>query len=299
MGFNTFELNLFKHDCKNAKDLFIAYVGDNHDDVDGHVSDHLKALKAFCKRYKPHQVLFHLMGDYGDFCSTSERAIIKNSKLHDTTLKTLDTVAEDRLHKRIKQFEFMKGRVIGVHNGNHDWHFTTGKYQGRYASEVLAESLDAKHIGYVAYTIVRFLNVYTSGSRSRIDIVSCHGRGGGRRIGAGFNTIEDMSYIFEGADIYAQGHNHQLGGIPSARLKVDFVDRTGQMILTDKVISFIRTGSAMQGYRAGERTYVSDNLMKPCALGFPISVIEFRRKVLPKKGEAGKCRLTKSLKVLA
>jgi hypothetical protein len=202
--------------------------------------------------------------------------------------------------KRIKQFEFMKGRVIGVHNGNHDWQFTTGRFNGRWASEVLAESLGAKHIGYVAYSVVRLMNV-AEGLNSRIDIVSCHGRGGGRRIGAGFNTIEDMSYIFEGADIYAQGHNHQLGGVPSARLKVDFCRGTDKLMLTDKVISFIRTGSSMQGYKAGERTYVSDNLMKPCALGFPISVIEFKRVQIKgiKNGDKRERTLTRSLKVLA
>jgi hypothetical protein len=295
MGFNTFELNLFRHDLKRSNRLFIAFVGDNHDDVDGHVSDHLVALKAFCKRYKPHEVLFHLMGDYGDFCSTSERAIIKNSKLHDTTIRTLDDVASTRLKKRIKQFEFMKGRVIGVHNGNHDWHFTTGEYEGRYASEVLAESLQAKHIGYVAYSVIQMKNVIGDNCGMKMDIVSCHGKGGGKRIGAGFNTIEDMSYIFEGADIYAQGHNHQLGGIPSARLTVDLCAKTGKLIYKEKVISFIRTGSAMQGYKPGDRTYVSDSLMKPCALGFPISVIEFSRK----KAKDGSRHIVKSQKTLA
>jgi hypothetical protein len=273
------------------------YVGDNHDDIDGHVSDHLKQVKQFKSQHKPHEVLFHLMGDYGDFCSTSERAMINSSKLHDTTRKTLDDVAEARLVKRIKQFEFMKGRVIGVHNGNHDWQFTTGRFNGRYASEVLAEALGAKHIGYVAYSIVQLFNCCEGGVYSRIDIV-CHGRGGGRRIGAGFNTIEDMSYIFEGADIYAQGHNHQLGGVPSARLSVSFCPKTNKMHLVDKVISFIRTGSSMQGYRAGERTYVSDNLMKPCALGFPISVIEHSRVTQTKQGKRERT-LARSLKVLA
>jgi len=295
MGFNTFELNLFRHDLKRSNRLFIAFVGDNHDDVGIHLSDHLAELKKFTKRYKPHEVLFHLMGDYGDFCSTSERRIIDRSDLHDTTRQTLDDHAASTLKKRIKQFEFMKGRVIGVHNGNHDWFFTTGEYKNKYASEVLAESLGAKHIGYVAYSVVQLKNVIGDNCGMKMDIVSCHGKGGGKRIGAGFNTIEDMSYIFEGADIYAQGHNHQLGGIPSARLTVDLNAKTGKLVYKEKIISFIRTGSAMQGYKPGKRTYVSDALMKPCALGFPISVIEFSRKT----AKDGSRHIVKSQKTLA
>jgi hypothetical protein len=294
MAFNTFELNHYKHDCKGAKEIKIAYVGDNHDDIDAHQDSHLKELKTYCKRYPAHTVLFLLMGDYGDFCSTSERSIIRNSKLHETTLKTLDDVAESRLVKRIKQFEFMKGRVIGVHNGNHDWKFSTGRFNGMYASEVLATELQAKHLGYVCYSVVCFNNVHDAGMRSRLDIASCHGRGGGRLIGAGFNQVEQMTAIFPNADIYAQGHNHQLGGLPSARLEVDLCKRTNKLMLKQRVISFIRTGSSMQGYRVGESSYVSDNLMKPCALGFPVSVLEFNR--VTKDGER---TLTRKIQTLA
>lgn len=293
MAFNTFELNLFKHDCKTNKQIHIIFVGDNHDDIGAHCNDHLQEVKAYAKKQPYASVLFMLMGDYGDFCSTSERAIIRNSKLHDQTIKTFDDVAESRLMKRIKQFEFMKGRVIGVHNGNHDWKFSTGRFNGMYASEVLARELRAKHIGYVAYSVLQFKNMGYNYC-SRFDIVSCHGKGGGKRIGAGFNTIEDMTMIFEGDDVYAQGHNHQLGGIPLARLGVDVPNKSGKPELKQRVIHLVRTGSAMEGYRVGEETYVSNALMKPCVLGSPVVIIQYK-----KANNKGKRSLQRSVKTLA
>jgi hypothetical protein len=54
------------------------------------------------------------MGDYMDIGSESERKILLNSDLHDSTTKTLDELYEEQTLKFYKDLEPFKGRIIAV-----------------------------------------------------------------------------------------------------------------------------------------------------------------------------------------
>src|ERR1035438_10483365 len=84
------------------------------------------------------------MGDYFDTYSTSERRILKDDKLHESTLDRFDTqLMSDTLHFK-KEIEFMEGRLIGLIEGNH---FGTFSSTGITTTQKLAEMLDTKYLG--------------------------------------------------------------------------------------------------------------------------------------------------------
>jgi len=272
--FDSFETHVFNHNLKGKNPLHICVFGDTHDDAKASVDDHIEELRKRTASLPYESVLFLGMGDYGDFASTTERAAIRHGNIHETTIEKLDDIATSDMQKRAKQFEFMRGRLVGLHNGNHDWSYPDGTC----ASEKLASVLGCKHLGYSAYTrIVVSGIVKGGGARSFVDIFSSHGKGSGRLVGSPFNTVEQMTRVFHDADVYVMGHDHSKGGIPDTRLYVDFNARTGQLDIKEKVRYYVRSGSALRGYEAGKKSYISKALYKPCSLGFPIVTAEWKR----------------------
>lgn len=270
--FDAFELHNFEWNLSGKGPLHVFFFGDTHDDAKASVDQHIEDMRKRSEKLPHESCLFIGMGDYGDFASTSERKAIKQSGLHDTTLDKLDDVADVDLVNRVKELEFMRGRLIGLHNGNHDWAYADGTH----ASERLADALGCRHLGYSAYTRVHVSNV-RGGVASFVDIFSSHGKGGGKLLGSPWNTLEQMSRIFHDSDIYAMGHDHSLGSIPDTRLYVDNNHKTGAVELKEKKRLFIRTGSALRGYEPGKKSYISKALYKPCSLGFPMAIVEWRR----------------------
>ena len=272
--FDSFELNLFKWNLRGKNPLTICFFGDNHSDAKASVDDHIEDIRKRTEKMPYESVLFIGMGDYIDFASTSERKAIHNGSLHDTTIDKLNDIAQADTDKLVKKLEFMRGRLIGLHNGNHAWMYPDGTCD----SERMASALGCRHLGYSAYTRIKVSGVVRGGtSRSIVDIFSSHGKGSGRLIGSQFNTVEQMSEVFHDADLYAMGHTHAIGSLPSTRLHVEENVRTGELELKEKVRLMIRTGSALRGYEAGKKSYISKALYKPCSLGFPMATIEWKR----------------------
>jgi hypothetical protein len=84
--------------------------------------------------------------------------------------------------------------------------------------------------------------------------------------GSGYNTVEQMSRVFEGADIYAMGDNHQRGCIPIQTLRAVSNNR-GVDIRSHKIL-LLRTGAFLRGYVENKRSYVTDSLYPPSNLGW-------------------------------
>lgn len=272
MAFDTFELNLFNWNLRGKPPLHIFFFGDTHDDARASVDDHIEDIRKRSAKLPYESCLFIGMGDYGDFASTSERKSIRHSGLHDTTIDKLDEVADRDLKNRVKQLDFMRGRLIGLHNGNHDWAYQDGSH----ASERLASALGCRHLGYSAYTHVKIASIRPH-TDSYVSLFTSHGKSGGRLLGAPWNSLEQMSRIFHDAEIFAMGHDHSLGGIPDTRLYVEMNTKTGELVLKEKKRLFIRTGSALRGYESGKKSYISKALYKPCSLGFPVAIVEWKR----------------------
>ncbi len=199
------------------------------------------------------------MGDYFDTFSTSERDILANPKLHESTQNTFDNrLLEDTL-KFSKEIEFMNGRLIGLMEGNHYGVFHSTAIT---TTQKLSEIMKTKYLGVCAF--IR-LGVTIHGACMKLDIFAHHGRGSARTLGGGLNPVAQMESVAE-ADIYLMGDNHQkvLGDANKLRL----IGRTkDELFIRKRKKIYARTGSFLKGYEENKRSYVTDALYPPTDMG--------------------------------
>lgn len=260
---HKFEINLDKFN----EDFFIPVFSDVHRyayncDVDGWLK-FLEYCKALQKRSK--NVYYLGLGDYDDIASTSERIKLAHSELHDTTYDSLDEYVDKRTQDYCKELAFMKGRVIGMIEGNHHYKFAAGdtstmrmcSYLGTtYLGGISVIRLDFKYKGAEA------------GKRCAVDIYAHHTAGskggGGRKAGSSLNKLEDMADVWD-VDICVAGHDHKMNSGFPVRM---FLDKN--MNVKQRDILLVRTGSFQKGWVPGKQGYVPTFNGKPNFLGCPI-----------------------------
>jgi predicted phosphodiesterase len=268
--FSTHKIDL---ELEIGKPFKLIPVGDIHRDSDMFADTHWEEFLSYAKAQK--NALFLGMGDYTDGVSTSERIVLSDFGLHDTTRNTLKDVYKGVSKTLVNELGFMRGRVIGLIGGNHYFDFGDGNT----TDHLLAAALQTKFLG-VCSLIRLSLGFKGKNSRASLDIFAHHGKGGGSTPGAQFNTIEKMLNAAD-ADIYLMGHTHGKGCIPSSpRIKlVD--DKKGGVIVRERTPWLGRTGSFLKAYEPGKASYNVDAGRSPCALGW----IEFE--ITPVRVRAG------------
>ena len=256
-----FNLHLVHINVPAGKSVKLIPFGDLHRDVACcDKTRYINFLKR-CRHDDDSQTYYLLMGDPNDFASTSEREILSNRKLHESTAKKLDAMADADTNAFIKEIIFMKGKMIGVATGNHRWVYEDGSN----SDEHIAEALATKYLGELSY--IR-LSLDQCGRRIPVDIVAHHGKAGGKCAGTTINQVDDLRRIFPIADIYLMGHDHKRGVWPESTLIVASNIRNGGALeVKQKRQLLCRTGSFLRGYVDGEQSYVADKLLRPCELG--------------------------------
>ena len=200
------------------------------------------------------------MGDYDDLVSTSERAGLAGAKLHDSTLQTIESVYRKHTDKLVKELSFMKGRVIGLLEGNHYAVFQNGTT----STQRMCEALKCKYLGVSAF--IR-LGLYTLGKHNSsyaVDIWAHHGLGASRLVGGSLNRVQQMSEVAE-FDIGLMGHDHKKSVATVNRLKLH--KGHGILRLSHRKVVLARTGSFLRGYVPGQVSYVADGMYSPTDLG--------------------------------
>lgn len=268
--FSTHKIDL---ELEIGKPFKLIPVGDIHRDSDMFADSHWEEFLSYAKAQK--NALFLGMGDYTDGVSTSERIVLSDFGLHDTTRNTLKDVYKGVSKTLVNELGFMRGRVIGLIGGNHYFDFGDGNT----TDHLLAAALQTKFLG-VCSLIRLSLKFKGTNKAVSLDIFAHHGKGGGSTPGAQFNTIEKMLNSAD-ADIYLMGHTHGKGCIPSSpRIKlVD--DKKGGVIVRERTPWLGRTGSFLKAYESGKASYNVDAGRSPCALGW----IEFE--ITPVRVRAG------------
>jgi hypothetical protein len=232
----------------------IVPFGDIHRDSHNCDVDRWKAFLEKCKTEDDEYTWYIGMGDYNDFASYSERKALHT--LHESTCVKMDDWAMRDVDTLLDELSFMKGRIIGLHHGNHEWKFQ----DGRLASEVMADELGCPFLGYASHSTLA-VKTSTKGQPVDITIFSSHGKGSGRLIGSPYNTVEKMANIFHDEDIYLMGHDHMRGALPRTRLCVE------NGIVKQKKQFFGRTGSFLKGWVKDEPSYVVGAMYEPTSLG--------------------------------
>lgn len=255
--------------------IYLLPFGDIHKSSPMHHAEKWKEYLDWA-RLKP-RAYFLGMGDYDDLGSTSERLVLGDPSLHDSTIKTLEELYMNNVAKFVTDIDFMKPRLIGLMGGNHYGQFKDGSS----TDQRMCQYLGCKYLGVNTFVRLSFIKNGASEKRCTLDIFAHHGRGGGRTAGASMNPVHAMANVAE-ADIYLMGDNHQKAVDHGERLRL-VTSHTRGVALTHRKQLYARTGSYLKGYEENEESYIVDALLPPSDLG---SIkIELTPKRIQKDGE--------------
>jgi len=262
----------FKHviECNLGDTIRLKPFGDVHF---GSPSHHKEKWREFCEWAKCEENNLYLgMGDFFEGLSESEMRIFLGAKFHNSTIITWEEVYGEMVNRLYEQISFMKGKVIGLLEGNHTFRFQNGTT----STQRLCALLGCKYLGYSSFIRLSFrmpnhLSVC-------LDVYAHHGVGGGsRKVGASLNMVQFMSEVAE-AQLYLMAHDHaKISGMRSRLYLQDCKD--GVNLRSRKQI-FARTGSFLKGYEPGKANYVSKRVLAPSDLGTISIKLTPQRKVI-------------------
>ena len=260
----TFECYRYPVKARAKNPITLIPFGDIHHGGKLLASDKWYEFLAWAKTVP--NALFLGMGDYTDMLSGSERKAIRKDELHDQSIDSLEEFYLSKIDTFYKDISFMKGKVLGLLEGNHHIKFESGET----STQMLCRMLKTKSLGNQAFVK---LKIDTGGGRSlAVVIFAAHGiTSSARTVSGGMGAVEKMEFISE-ADLYLQGHSHQRGALPFSKLHlIDTND--GKMKVIERKGYFVRTGSFMRSYVPGARSYAANRLMRPGDLGVvPITI---------------------------
>ena len=239
----------------------IVPFGDVHRDSVHHACDHWQSDLAEWRSMK--DCLFLGMGDYTDFLSTSERVKIRSGDgMHDSTDSSLDKLARKQIKLLASELEFMKGRLIGLVNGNHYYQFKDGTT----GDHMLANELGTEFLGVAAFVRVVFVWPGKNKTKLALDIFAHHGAGSGQKPHTSLGAVARMAEWAD-ADIVLQGHDHKRGALPLNPILTLNRSGSGSMQVKERSRWVGRTGSYLKAYVDGEANYNVDAGRGPCSLG--------------------------------
>ncbi len=206
--------------------------------------------------------LFLGMGDYDDLASYNERGALASvmSSLHDDTQMTLDDIYRSRTEQLAQELSFMKGKLIGLIEGNHFAVLSNGNIT---TTQLLAEKLGCKYLGCSAFIRLSAKRGTSENSHCCLDIWAHHGKGASRLTGGSLNAVEQMVMIAD-SDIYLMGHDHRKS--VAIRNKLVLQGRTNTLLANKKIL-MARTGSFLKGYVPDAPSYIAKAQLTPTDLG--------------------------------
>lgn len=251
----------------------LIFFGDVHRDSPDHADGKWQEFLDYARKQK--DAWFFGMGDYLDSTSTSEREMLGHisAKMHETFRHDIEALQVAKVEKMADELSFMKGRIVGMLNGNHYFQFQSGMN----SDQLLCQRLNAKYLGVCGFVRLTF---DSNGRRHSRDIFAHHGAGAARLIGGSLNRVQQMSEGCE-ADIYAMGHDHKRGGVP-AQPRLFLSDSAGGLKVEQREPVIVRSGSYLASFRNGQVNYNVDACRPPSSLGHVeviITVKDVRHKV--------------------
>jgi hypothetical protein len=154
----------------------------------------------------------------------------------------------------------MRGKLIGLMEGNHYGEFQNGTT----TTQKMAEMLGCKYLGVSTFIRLTFGSSTKHKTSSSIDIWAHHGKGASRLVGGSLNRVEQMLEAAE-CDIALMGHDHKKSIGTKTRFRL--TQGSGQVKLSHRKVLIGRTGSFLKGYEEGQPSYIVDAAMNPTDLG--------------------------------
>jgi hypothetical protein len=252
-----FTTQRFNIQFKNyGEPIYLIPFGDVHRDSPLHAESHWKDTLEWAKG-KP-RCFFLGMGDMLDLASTSERKILGNPELHESTTTNLDVLVLNQVEKFVKEIEFMRGRIIGLIEGNHYWVFQNATT----STQKMCELLGCKYLGTMSYIRIIFEKSGRIKHSNEVKIIAHHGIGTSRVAGGDMRPVEMLAGGWA-CDIALMGDDHQKGLI--IRTRNEF--RGNREVVRAKKILLARTGCFLRGFVEGQASYVVDKCYSPNDIG--------------------------------
>lgn len=238
------------------------FFGDVHRDTKNCDVDRWNDFRSTAKeRIKENKYTrFIGMGDYHDFASTREKKYL-DKDVHESTRHAFDELAERHNRELAAELSFMKGRLLGLIEGNHSWVFSNAKTSG----EDLAERLDSKDMGWLCHYTITFHFKNRPDTAVCIHFVLCHGKAGGKTMGITVNQVDDLRKIFPVANVYMMGHDHQKAAHPASVLRP--VRGKGKYQIKQLEQLLCRSGAFVKAYQDNSDSYEIFRLYRPSSLG--------------------------------
>jgi hypothetical protein len=253
-----------------TKPIRLIFWGDVHRDSPLHAHDKWREFREYARKLK--NAYFLGMGDYCDGMSTSERDAILRANLHESTLENMDGVANGTVGLIAKEIECMRGRIIGLLNGNHFYSYPSGIN----SDQKLCEKLGCKYLGVSSFVRLEF---HYHSVIQNLDVWAHHGGGASRLPGGSINRVDQMREHAE-ADIYVSGHDHRRGAWPAnprLHLMRDTKNPESRLMLKSRQQWLVKSGSFLMAYEDGRASYNVDVGRGPCSLGHAEIEVTLRR----------------------
>lgn len=264
-----FTVHSFQIPMRYNKPFRIVFFGDVHRDSPNHAHGKWKEFLRYARTLK--DAWFFGMGDYLDSTSTTERECLGHisTKMHETFRNDVAALQLAKCELFAKEIEFMRGRVIGMLNGNHYFQFASGIN----SDQKICELVGAKYLGVCSFTRLTF---ECGGRNHTRDIFAHHGAGAARLIGGSLNRVQQMAEGVE-ADIYAMGHDHKRGAVP-AQPRLFLRQAIGsELIVEQREPIVLRSGSYLASYENNVVNYNVDACRAPSSLGHVEVLVNVKR----------------------
>lgn len=218
-------------------------------------------------------------GDAIDFLSPSNRQRMQAAALYESALDVVEDKALELTHELYENYlKPLTGRFVGWVEGHHFVQLRSGET----TDQRLCQLLGAKFLGTAAFIRFQF-EIW--GTRSNVVVWVHHGAGGGGKVAAPLNKLENLMPYWD-ADIYIVGHLSKLVSAPIDRI-VPRWHGHGAPDLIHKRAYLIGAGSFSRGYvhramegRVPRDGYVGKRMLNPVALGAPFIYITPNQKTL-------------------
>ncbi len=257
-----FTVHGFNINHKYADTIRLVFFGDVHRDSPNHANGKWQAFldEMRARVQSKEQIYFFGMGDYLDSTSTSERECLGHisKAMHETFRNDIAALQLAKCELFAKECAFMRGRIIGMLNGNHYFNFDHGSN----GDQKICELLSAKYLGVCSFVRLSF---EVSGRAITRDIFAHHGAGAARLFGGSFNRVQQMAEGAE-ADIYAMGHDHKRIASPG-QPRLFLADSSAGLKVEQREPVVLRTGSYLASFEPGVVNYNVDACRSPASLG--------------------------------
>lgn len=197
------------------------------------------------------------MGDYLDHFSPSNRRALVAARgaLYDSARELLDDAIYGRLDEMAQILEPTRGSWLGMVAGDHTWDFEDGQN----ADSVLAGMLNAPFSDGAI-----MIHVKHPDCPLPLRIFALHGAGASVSATGKTLHLERLMRSWD-ADIYLMGHSHLKYGLPVDKHETVVKRGKSYLVRRTKIIGI--TGSFMDGYSLGKKSYVEEKALAPVPTG--------------------------------